>query len=78
MTISLSILNKILFSNACDFSKCKIKWNIIQTPMFLNSRSEFKNYLNKSKKPFMAVFYKETRKKLKILIANCKRGNIPN
>ena len=48
-------------------SKSKIKWNIIQTPMFLNSRSEFKNYLNKSKKPFMATFYKESRKKLNIL-----------
>jgi deoxyribodipyrimidine photolyase-related protein len=50
------------------FIKSKIKWNIIQTPMFLNSRSEFKNYLTKSKKPFMATFYKESRKKLNILI----------
>jgi len=50
------------------FTKSKIKWNIIQTPMFLNSRNEFKNYLAKSKKPFMATFYKETRKKLGILI----------
>ena len=55
------------------FSKLKIKWNVIETPMFLNSRSEFKNYLNKSKKPFMAVFYKETRKKLNILMN--KDGN---
>ncbi len=52
------------------FIKSKIKWNIIQTPMFLNSRSEFKNYLTKSKKPFMATFYKESRKKLNILIKN--------
>ena len=43
--------------------KEKIKWNVVQTPMFLNSRDEFKNYLEKSKKPFMATFYKETRKK---------------
>ena len=50
------------------FNKSKIKWNIIQTPMFLNSRNEFKNYLSKSKKPFMATFYKETRKKLGILM----------
>src|SRR6056300_987785 len=33
------------------FKKEKIDWNIIQTPMFLNSRQEFKNYLAKSKKP---------------------------
>jgi deoxyribodipyrimidine photolyase-related protein len=34
------------------FKKEKINWNIIQTPMFLNSRDEFKNYLGKSKKAF--------------------------
>tara|TARA_Y100001970_G_scaffold204106_1_gene248519 strand:- start:11346 stop:12842 length:1497 start_codon:yes stop_codon:yes gene_type:complete len=50
------------------FKKLKIKWNIIQTPMFLNSRNEFKNYLKKSKKPFMATFYKEVRKKSGILM----------
>ena len=36
--------------------KEKIKWNIIQTPMFLNSREEFKNYLSKSKKTFHGNF----------------------
>ena len=29
--------------------KEKINWNIVQTPMFLNSRDEFKHYLSKSK-----------------------------
>ena len=53
--------------------KEKIKWNIVQTPMFLNSRESFKNYLSKSKKPFMAVFYKETRRDLDILMK--KDGN---
>ena len=48
--------------------KEKINWNIVQTPMFLNSRDEFKNYLVKSKKPFMATFYKEVRKKSGILM----------
>jgi len=32
--------------------KEKINWNVVQTPMFLNSRDEFKNYLAKSKKTF--------------------------
>ena len=50
------------------FNKAKIKWDVVQTPMFLNSRKEFKTYLSKSKKPFMATFYKETRKKLNILM----------
>ena len=36
--------------------------------MFLNSRDDFKKYLSKSKKPFMAVFYKETRRKMNILM----------
>src|SRR6056300_1630956 len=52
------------------FKKEKIDWSIIQTPMFLNSRQEFKNYLAKSKKPFMATFYKEVRKKSGILMGS--------
>ena len=36
--------------------------------MFLNSRNDFKNYLKKSKKPFMATFYKNVRKKSGILM----------
>ena len=50
------------------FIKLKIKWNIVQSPMFLNSRDDFKNYLSKSKKPFMATFYKEVRRKSGILM----------
>ena len=50
--------------------KEKIKWNVIQTPMFLNSREEFKQYLSKSKKPFMATFYKDVRKKSGILMGS--------
>jgi deoxyribodipyrimidine photolyase-related protein len=50
------------------FIKSKIKWNINQSPMFLNSREEFTNYLSKSKKPFMATFYKEIRRKSGILM----------
>ena len=51
------------------FNSIKVRWNIVQTPMFINSRQEFDAYLNKNKKPFMATFYKETRKKLDILIS---------
>jgi len=50
------------------FKKEEIEWKIVQTPMFLNSREEFKNNLKKSKKPFMASFYKEVRKKSGILL----------
>ena len=50
------------------FLRSKIKWNIIKTPMFLNSREDFKNYLSKSKKPFMSTFYKGVRRQSGILI----------
>ena len=71
---SFEIEDKFFESKINNFlKKEKIKWNIIQTPMFLNSREKFKDYLSKSKKPFMAVFYKETRRDLDILMK--KDGN---
>jgi deoxyribodipyrimidine photolyase-related protein len=50
--------------------KLQIKINILKSPMFLTSRKEFKNYLDKSKKPFMANFYKINRVKLNILVSD--------
>ena len=41
--------------------KEKLDYEAIKTPMFLSSRQEFKLYLSKCKKPFMANFYKEQR-----------------
>ena len=64
---SFEIEDKFFENKITNFlKKEKIKWNIVQTPMFLNSRDDFKQYLSKSKKPFMAVFYKETRRKMNI------------
>ena len=51
------------------FEEEKIKWNILQTPMFLNARDEFEEHINDSKKILMANFYKKTRRKLNILIS---------
>ncbi len=48
--------------------KLKINWKVIPSPMFLNSRDDFKNYLSKTKKPFMANFYKIVRTKTDILM----------
>ncbi len=48
--------------------KLKINWKVIPSPMFLNSRDDFKNYLSKTKKPYMANFYKIMRTKTNILI----------
>ena len=53
--------------------KNHLTWNKIKSPMFLNSRKEFNNYLSKNKRPFMATFYKGTRQKLNILMK--KDGN---
>ena len=49
--------------------KMNIKVNQIDT-MFLTTRREFKEYLSKYKKPFMANFYKLIRTKLNILMNN--------
>ena len=49
-------------------NKNNIKWTQLQSPMFINSRDEFKEYLNKTKKPFMANFYKIARAKTDILM----------
>ena len=48
--------------------KKNINFNEIKSPMFLTSREEFKEYLSKTKKPFMANFYKINRSKLNILM----------
>ena len=54
---SFEIEDKFFEKKISQFlKKEKINWNVVQTPMFLNSRGEFKNYLEKSKKPFMAEF----------------------
>ncbi len=52
------------------FSKLpgKIKIKYLKSPMFLNSREDFKDYLFKIKKPFLANFYKSQRIKYKILV----------
>ena len=66
---SFEIEDKFFEKKISQFlKKEKVKWNMVQTPMFLNSRDEFKNYLGKSKKPFMATFYKEVRRKSGILM----------
>ena len=38
--------------------KNSLKINQVRSPMFLIDRNEFKNYLSKNKRPFMANFYK--------------------
>ena len=56
--------------------KEKISWKIIQSPMFLTSREQFKKFLNTTKKPLMANFYKISRKSNNILMVNGEpKGN---
>ena len=43
--------------------KNSLKINQIKSPMFIVDRDEFKNYLSKNKRPFMANFYKIVRTK---------------
>jgi deoxyribodipyrimidine photolyase-related protein len=53
-------------SQFCE--KNKIKQVIYPSPLFLNSRNDFKQYLSRHKKPFMKNFYEESRKRFNILM----------
>ncbi len=48
--------------------KNNVKINFIDSPMFLNTRNDFKKYLSKVKKPFMATYYKQQRIEKNILM----------
>ena len=48
--------------------KNSLKINQVTSPMFLTGRNEFKNYLKKNKRPFMANFYKLVRSKMNLLL----------
>ena len=66
---SFDIENKYLEKKINKFLKYKkIHWNIIESPMFINTKKDFDTYIKDSKKPLMANYYKQTRKKLNILI----------
>ena len=51
-------------------NKNKIEIQFIESPMFLNSRNNFKEYLSKVKKPFMATYYKQQRIQKNILMVD--------
>ena len=66
---SFEIEDKFFENKIKNFlNKSKIKLNYIKSPMFLNSREDFENYLSKTKRPFMANFYKDRRQKFNILL----------
>ena len=77
-TISKEKINHLYFYEIEDkffeervFSFLKnynLRYTVLQSPMFLNSRLDFKDYLNSVNKPFMASFYKKQRIKNNILI----------
>ena len=48
--------------------KNSLKINQVRSPMFLMERHEFKDYLSKNKRPFMANFYKIVRTKMNLLM----------
>jgi len=71
---SFEIEDKFFEKKLQNFAKRNdLIWNKIKSPMFLNSREEFNDYLSKNKRPFMSTFYKGTRIKLNILMK--KDGN---
>ncbi|MDC0255574.1 cryptochrome/photolyase family protein, partial [Bacteriovoracales bacterium] len=67
--IFFEIENKTLESKIKKLiKKYKLKENIINSPMFLSSREEFKDYLDSVNKPLMGNFYIKQRKKFNILL----------
>jgi deoxyribodipyrimidine photolyase-related protein len=63
------IQDKFFEKKLLEFFKSKqIEVTILQTPMFLCSREDFKNYLFYHPRPFMKTFYEGERKRLKILL----------
>jgi len=48
--------------------KLKLPMIFKTTPLFLTTRSEFKNYLTQVKKPFMKTFYERQRRRLCVLV----------
>jgi deoxyribodipyrimidine photolyase-related protein len=52
------------------FEKKNIELITHQSPMFFVSRSDFKDYLENHKRPFMKTFYEANRKKFKKLISD--------
>ena len=58
------------FSSALEqFSKDQnIEFILYRSPAFLNSHQDFKDYLGKYKKPFMKIFYEQSRKRFKVLV----------
>lgn len=55
------------------FKKLEIEVTVLQSPKFLGSRQEFKNYLFYHPKPFMKTFYEKERKRLNILMSKNKK-----
>ena len=63
------IQDKFFEKALTEFVKTQgVEVQFLETPMFLCSRQEFKNYLYYNPKPFMKTFYEKERKRLKILL----------
>lgn len=46
----------------------KLKQTVLDSPMFLTRRAEFAHYLDNAKRPFMADFYRDQRRRMNILV----------
>ncbi|WPU64273.1 cryptochrome/photolyase family protein [Peredibacter starrii] len=55
------------------FEKLELPFEVLETPMFLCSRQEFKNYLFYHPRPFMKSFYEKERRRLEVLIEKNKK-----
>lgn len=51
------------------FKSFKLGVTLIPSPMFMTSREEFAQYIQKSKKPFMKTFYEQQRRRTGLLMS---------
>ena len=75
--LSFEIEDKFMDLRLSDLlSRLQIDREELQSPMFLTSRIDFKNYLKRFKKPFMKTFYEARRRDLNVLMDadGCPRG----
>lgn len=51
-------------------SQRDLKITIVESPGFLTSKSQFKEYFESTRRPFMHIFYQQQRKRLNLLLAS--------
>lgn len=67
--VHFEVEDKFMEERLSEFAKAHdLAERVLPSPMFMCSREEFESYLDDAKRPFMADFYRQQRKRLDILV----------